>query len=359
MEFGMFHEFQRRPGQSEAQAFAESFEQVDQAEAAGLDVMWLAELHNAPERSVLAAPLAVASAVATRTKRMKIGIAVQVLPLCHPLRIAEEAATVDHISQGRLIFGIGRSGFPRTYQAYGISYAESRERFAEVTEILKRAWTQDRFSFHGKFYNFEDICLVPKPYQAPYPELRMAVNSPDTFQQTGEAGIPIFVATRLGDLNELIPNLRIYREAWTAAGHQGEGKVYLRVPIYVAETEQQALEDPHESIMYFYKYLGERIEASASQEGARAIENRAERGQRLQTIEYDDVLKSKIVVGTPSMVVDRLATLQETLGLAGILAEMNCGQRIAQDRVSNSLRLMCEQVMPHLRDQPRTLPRSH
>ena len=158
MEFGMFHEFQRRPGQTEAEAFAESFEQVDEAEAAGLDVMWLAELHNAPERSVLAAPLNIASAIAMRTKRMKIGIAVQVLPLCHPLRIAEEATTVDHISHGRLIFGVGRSGFPRTYQAYGISYAESRERFAEVLEILKRAWTQETFSFHGQFYHFDNIC---------------------------------------------------------------------------------------------------------------------------------------------------------------------------------------------------------
>src|SRR6202012_822367 len=256
MEFGMFHEFQRRPGQSEAEAFAESFGQVDEAEAAGLDVMWLAELHNAPERSVLAAPLSIAGAIATRTKRMQIGIAVPVFPLCHPLRIAEEASTVHHLSHGRLIFGVGRSGFPRTYQASGISYAESRERFAEVLEILKRAWTQETFSFHGQFYHFDDICLVPKPYQAPYPELRVAVNSPDTFQQSGEAGMPIFVATRLGDLNELVPNLRVYREAWAAAGHPGTGRVFLRVPVYVAATEQQAREEPRESIMYFYRYLG-------------------------------------------------------------------------------------------------------
>src|ERR1700759_248144 len=318
MEFGMFHEFQRRPGQTEAEAFEESFAQVDEAEAAGLDVMWLAELHTAPERSVLAAPLSIASAIATRTKRMKIGIAVQVLPLCPPLRIAEEATTVDHISHGRLIFGVGRSGFPRTYQAYGISYAESRERFAEVLEILKRAWTQETFSFQGQFYRFDNVCLVPKPYQAPYPELRIAVNSPDTFQQSGEAGLPIFVATRLGDLDELVPNLRVYREAWAAAGHPGNGKVYLRVPVYIAATEQQAREEPHESVMFFYKYLGERIEASATQEGARAIENSGARGQRLETIEYDEVLKSKIIVGTPSMVADRLASVKETLGLSGI-----------------------------------------
>ena len=349
MEFGMFHEFQRRPGQTEAEAFTESFEQVDAAERAGLDVMWLAELHTAPERSVLAAPLTIASAIATRTKRMKIGIAVQVLPLCHPLRIAEEAATVDHISHGRLIMGVGRSGFPRTYQAYGISYAESRERFAEVLEILKRAWTNERFSFHGQFYHFDDVCLSPKPYQTPYPELRIAVNSPDTFQQSGEQGMPIFVATRLGDLNELVPNLRVYREAWAAAGHAGNGRVYLRVPVYVAATEAQAREEPQESVMFFYRYLGERIEASAGMVGARAIENRAERGARLQHIDYEEVLRSKIVVGTPAMVADRLAQLRDELGLSGILAELNCGMRISHDRVTNSLQMMCEQVIPHFR----------
>jgi alkanesulfonate monooxygenase SsuD/methylene tetrahydromethanopterin reductase-like flavin-dependent oxidoreductase (luciferase family) len=349
MEFGMFHEFQRRQGQSEAEAFDESFAQVDEAEAAGLDVMWLAELHNAPERSVLAAPLNIATAVAGRTRRMRIGIAVQVLPLCHPVRIAEEAATVDHISRGRLIFGIGRSGFPRTYQAYGISYAESRERFAEVQEILKRAWTQETFSFHGQFYHFDNVCLVPKPYQTPYPELRVAVNSPDTYQQTGEQGMPIFVATRLGDLNELVPNLRVYREAWAAAGHPGDGRVYLRVPVYVAATEQQAREEPRESVMFFYRYLGQRIEESATQEGARSLEQRAERGQRLMTIDYDEALKTKIVVGTPAMVADRLAELKETLGLSGILAEMNCGMRIPHDQVVNSLQLMCSKVMSHFR----------
>jgi alkanesulfonate monooxygenase SsuD/methylene tetrahydromethanopterin reductase-like flavin-dependent oxidoreductase (luciferase family) len=346
MEFGMFHEFHRMPGQTEPDAFTTSFELVDVAERSGLDVMWLAELHSAPERSVLAAPLNIASAIAAMTKRMRIGIAVQVLPLCHPVRIAEEATTVDQISHGRLIMGVGRSGFPRTYQAYGISYAESRERFAEVLEILKRAWTQERFSYDGHYYHFDNVCVVPKPYQAPYPELRIAVNSPDTFEATGAQGYPIFVATRLGDLNELVPNLQVYRNAWAAAGHPGNGKVFLRVPVYVAATEAQALSEPEESVMHFYRYLGQRIEESATLEGARAIENRAERGQRLQTINYDEVLRSKIVVGTPAMVADRLAQLQEELGLAGILAEMNCGMRISHQRVLNSLQMMCQEVMP-------------
>ncbi len=114
MEFGVFHEFPCSTGCSETEAFDRSFEQVDAAERWGLDVIWLAELHAAPTRSVLAAPLTIASAIAAPTKRIKIGTAVQVLPLCHPLRLAEEAATVDQISHGRLIFDVGRSGFPRT-----------------------------------------------------------------------------------------------------------------------------------------------------------------------------------------------------------------------------------------------------
>src|SRR5215469_7064067 len=152
MEFGMFHEFQRVPGQTEEDAFTESFEQVDAAERYGLEVMWLAELHTAPERSVLAAPLTIATAIAARTTRMKIGTAVQVLPLCHPLQLAEEAATVDQISHGRLIFGVGRSGFARTYAHYGVPYSESRQRFAETLEVVRKAWTEDTFSFDGDYF---------------------------------------------------------------------------------------------------------------------------------------------------------------------------------------------------------------
>src|ERR1700730_16806173 len=154
--------------------------------------MWLAELHVAPDRSVCAAPLTIASAIAARTKNMKIGTGVQVLPLCHPLRIAEEAATVDQISLGRLIFGVGRSGFPRTYEAYGVPYGESRERFAETLEILKRAWTEPSFSYHGKYYSFENVRLAPQPYrrqQLRYlPEHRQARAWGAGCSPTGHAG---------------------------------------------------------------------------------------------------------------------------------------------------------------------------
>jgi alkanesulfonate monooxygenase SsuD/methylene tetrahydromethanopterin reductase-like flavin-dependent oxidoreductase (luciferase family) len=349
MEFGLFHEFQWPPGASAAAAFAQSFAQIDAAEAWGLDAMWLAELHFAPERSVLASPLVLAAAIAQRTRRMRIGTAVQVLPLCHPLRIAEEAATVDQISEGRLIFGVGRSGFPRTYEAYGVPYAESRERFAETLEIVKLAWTEERFSYRGKYFSYDNVALVPKPWQKPYPEIRIAATSPDTYPTIGAQGHAAFVAARLGTLSELAPLVQSYRDAYRAAGHPGSGEVYLRVPVYVAETERQARDEPEASIMNFFRYIGERVTQSASLAGARAIEERAERGQRLQSVSYDEALRDKMIVGTPASVVDRLKELREILGLNGILAELNPGGLIPQARVMTALQLLCQEVMPRFK----------
>jgi len=345
-EFGMFHEFQRTAAMTEEDAFATSFEEIDAAERWGLDAMWLAEIHVNPERSVCSAPLTLASAIAARTKRMKIGTGVQVLPLCHPLRLAEEAATVDQISHGRLIFGIGRSGFPRTYEAYGVPYGESRERFAETLEILKRAWTEPAFSYRGKYYSFDNVKLTPKPYQKPWPEIRVAANSAETFPQIARLGHAVLVAVRQGSLEELEPNIAAYRAAWKEAGHPGRGEVFLRAPVYLADTDQAARDEPEESIMYFYRYLGERLEDSASRAGVQHGELRAARGQRLQTITYEEALKEKLIVGSPERVTDRLRELQEKLGLDGILCEMNCGTKIPHDRVMKSLRLLCEKVSP-------------
>mgnify|MGYP001460002079 CR=1 FL=1 len=280
---------------------------------------------------------------------MKIGIAVQVLPLCHPLRLAEEVATVDHLSQGRLIFGVGRSGFPRTYEAYGVPYGESRERFAEVLEILRRAWTQERFSYEGQFHSFKNVQLVPKPLQKPHPPIRIAATNADTFPAIGALGFPIFVAVRLGTIEELGPNIAAYRAAYRAAGHPGRGEVYLRVPVYVGATAERARSEPEHSIMQFYRTLGAQLEGTATAAGARASEQRAERGQALQTVSYDEALREKVIAGTPQQVTARLMELRDALGLDGILAETNCGGLIPPAQVLASLKLLCREVMPQFK----------
>src|SRR5213076_3331546 len=144
-------------------------ELVDAAEAWGLDGVWLGEIHFNPARSVQSAPIALASFVAARTRRVRVGTAVQILPLGNPLRIAEEVATVDHLSEGRFDFGIGRSGSPRAYDSLGIPYAESQGRFQEALEIILEAWKGEAFSYQGKFYRFENATVSPRPCQLPHP----------------------------------------------------------------------------------------------------------------------------------------------------------------------------------------------
>ncbi|HXJ79780.1 MAG TPA: LLM class flavin-dependent oxidoreductase [Candidatus Methylomirabilis sp.] len=349
MELGVFHECHRPRSYSETDAFDEVFAHAAAAERYGFDAIWLAEIHFSPTRSVLAAPLVIAAALAARTTRLKIGTAVHVLPLSNPLRTAEEAATVDHISHGRFEFGIGRSGIPTSYERFGVPYGESRDRMLEHLDIILRAWTEDTFSFTGTYFSYENVKLIPKPYQKPHPPIRVAVNSPDTFALAGQKGWPIFVAVRLGSLEELIEPLGEYRAAWREAGHPGEGSVALRMPIFVAPTEEDALTIPRDSTMEFYRYLGGRLVDSASRAGARAIEARAERGERLGAITYEEAQRDKLAYGTPEMVIDRLQQLRESLHLSGILAEMNCGHQVPNQHILASMRLFMEKVAPALR----------
>src|SRR5947199_6818319 len=350
MEFGSFMEFppgtESGAGVAQSAAFDRALAEVELAEQVGLDAVWLAELHGAPERSVLSAPMMLASAIGACTSRVKIGIAVQVLPLSHPLRLAEEAATGGQISHGRLIYGIGRSGVVRTYEDYGISYGESRERFAETLDILKRAWTQPSFSYDGKYHSFKNVSVTPKPYQQPYPELRMAAATPETFPQIGRLGLPIFVAVRQGPFTQLAEHIKAYRDAYAEAGHPGRGQVFLRVPAYLAETRERARAEARDSIMGFFRYQAELGRDSARRAGGQVAVERLRRVERLEALTYDEALATQLLVDDPDGFAARLREVEEEIGLDGILAELNCGGGIPQDRVINALRLLCQEVKP-------------
>jgi len=349
LEFGIFHEFPSLPGRSHAEAFDQSLALVDDAERWGLDVMWLAELHFDPGRSVLSAPLAVAAAIAMRTQRMKIGLGVQVLPLAPPLRLAEEAATVDQLSKGRLIFGVGRSGVARTYEAYGIPYAESKDRFNESLEVIRQAWANERVSHKGRFYQFDEVVVVPKPYQQPMPPIRIAAASTDTFAQIGAMGFPIFIAVRYETAEEIAPWLQTYRDAWKAAGHPGDGEVHLRVPAYIAATEQQAHDEPRESLLHFYSAQAKLLGDSVKRLNLGPEDRRSKVVARLNAMTYADALAGTILVGTPEHVTEKLTALKQQLGLSGVMLELNCGGLIPHECVHESLRLLCQDVMPGFR----------
>ena len=217
MDFGIFLE-QTRRGTGQADAFLEMFELVDAAEAWGLDIVWLAEMLINPARSVLSAPLLVASWIAARTRRVRMGTAVQLLPLNHPLRVAGEVTTLDHLSQGRFDFGIGRSGGTRGYDALGVPYEESQARFFEALEVILEAWKGEPFSYDGRFFRFTDVTVSPRPYQRPHPPVRMAATTADTFPRVGRMGLPIFVGLRGMDIPELAGCLRAYRAGVARGG---------------------------------------------------------------------------------------------------------------------------------------------
>ena len=347
MEFGLFTEFPSPPGVAEATAFDEALAQMRAAEDFGFDAVWLAEIHFQKDRSVLAAPLVIASALAACTQRVKIGIAVQVLPLSHPLRLAEDVATDDHIAKGRLEFGVGRSGLPGHYQGFNIPYSESRDRFVETLEILRKAWTQERFSHDGKYFQFNDVCIMPKPYQKPHPPIRIAASTPETYPMVARMGSPIFVAVRTVSITDLKRHLPTYQEAWTSSGRPGRGNVGMSVPLYVAETPRQAREEAEASTMHFFRSISKALKKS---DGATAqtSEARAARANRLSEITYDEVLNEYAVVGSPEEVADRLFALREEMGFSTISTWMNPGGLIPNERVLKSMRLFAERVAPRL-----------
>jgi alkanesulfonate monooxygenase SsuD/methylene tetrahydromethanopterin reductase-like flavin-dependent oxidoreductase (luciferase family) len=339
MDFGMFTDFHIRPHMTQAEAFDESFKQVEAAEQLGMDAVWLAEHHFSPDRSVLASPIVIASSIATRTRRIRIGLAVQVLPLTNPLRLAEEAATVDHISKGRFDLGLGRSGLTKYYQGYNVSYDESRGRSLEALDVIVQAWGQEEFSHRGEYFSFHNVTVVPKPYQQPHPPIRVALASPDTFTLIGRMGHSVFISANT-PIPQLQERLALYRQARQEAGHTDPADIALRLPAYVAETAAQARSEPEASAMHAIQYAAtELVRSAASQETA-------ERIRRVASTPYDDILKQRLMFGTPAAVVERLQEYQEALGVSSVVLEVNYGGQIPYERVVHSVRLLTEKVMP-------------
>jgi alkanesulfonate monooxygenase SsuD/methylene tetrahydromethanopterin reductase-like flavin-dependent oxidoreductase (luciferase family) len=348
MHVGIFVE-ERRRGASEATAFAEALELAEAAEAWGLDGVWLGEIHFTPARSVQSAPIALACFMAARTRRVRIGTAVTVLPLANPLRIAEEVATADHLSQGRFDLGIGRSGSARTYDVLGIPYGESRARFEEALAVMREAWKGEPFSHHGRFYRFENTTVVPRPVQVPHPPLRMAASSPETFPWVGGAGLPLFVGLRDLDLPELATHLASYRAAWRAAGHPGHGDVCLRIPVYAAPTRQEAVEEPRENITSFFERHAELTRGRLARPDTGPAGRTRARLDQLEAMSYEAILETRVAFGTAPELIERLAGIRDGLGLDGIIAELNPGGLLPMDRMLRTLRILTREVLPALR----------
>ncbi len=348
MHFGIFLE-ERRRGATEAATLQETVELVEAAEAWGLDGIWLGEIHFNGQRSVQSAPLALSSYLAARTRRVRIGTAVQVLPLGNPLRIAEEVATVDRLSGGRFEFGVGRSGSARSYDVLGVPYGESQARFLEALEIIRTAWKGAPFSYAGRFHRFQNVTVSPTPHQSPHPPMRMAANSEETFTQVGQLGLPIFVGLRDLDIPAQRTQLAAYRAAWRKAGHAGSPEVYLRIPVYAAPTEKEAIEEPRENMIYFFQRHLELVRAGLGRGDTGPADRRRHLAEQIAGLTYDDILKNRVAFGTAPQLVERLTELRDDLGLAGVVAELNPGGLLGLEPMRRTLSLLTREVMPAFR----------
>lgn len=360
MHLGIVMECDHRAGVTEEVAFDDAFVLAEMADELGLDGLWLAERHFAAPRnptdpmgsglpSIASVPLVLAGAMASRTKRIRIATGVSVLPLIHPIRVAEEAATVDHISKGRLDFGIGRSGFQRVYNGYDVPYSESRERFQEALDVILKAWNNERFSHEGKYYNFDNVCVVPKPYQKPHPPIRIAATTGDTFPMVGSMGFSVVTGVRGFDIPEVAHHLDEYRKAFKDGGHPGEPDVYLRIPVFVSESDEEGKAIPEESTMSAYRGLANSFAGSATGSGAVSTEDRASRGERLGSVTYEELLVDRLAYGNPQTVTERLVHLRDELGLSGIIIEPNVGGGVGFENTLNSVRLFATEVASNLR----------
>jgi hypothetical protein len=174
----------------------------------------------------------------------------------------------------------------------------------------------------------------------------MAATTEETFPRVGALGLPVFVGLRGMDIPELKVHLQSYRKAWQEAGHAGNGDVFLRLPVYVGETERGAREEPYESIMYYFARQANLTRSAVGRDGTGSAERRLERAERLQSLSYEQILHTKVVFGTAVELIDRLSQLREELGLEGIVAELDAGGLIPAERVQRSLRLLTQEVMP-------------
>ena len=239
MDLGLFYQIQvPKPwdGESEARKYGEMMEQVAYAEEMGMTSVWFVEHHFRSEWSHSSAPDITLAALSQRTRNMRLGIAVTLAPLHHPLHVASRMATLDIISGGRVNLGIGRSGYPYQMLPYGSDLADVSEMVEEYLQIIPGAWTEESFAYEGKHYHIPPREVVPKPVQKPHPPIWQAVSQEHTAEKVGRQGLGCLAQTSVGPgtgrrANPHLPG----RHRRPATGHPGglsAGSWQHRGPVY-------------------------------------------------------------------------------------------------------------------------------
>jgi alkanesulfonate monooxygenase SsuD/methylene tetrahydromethanopterin reductase-like flavin-dependent oxidoreductase (luciferase family) len=298
----------------------------------------------------MSSPVIVAAAAAQHTQRIRLGMAVSLLPLNNPIRSAEDAATVDILSHGRLVFGVGRGTNPVHCGGFNIPMEESRDRFTEALEIVTKAWTNDRVRYEGKYFRIKDVAVHPKPMQKPHPPIRIATNSSDTFPLAGRLGYPMFSSLVVVPLPRFGQDIAVYWQTFEEAGHTRTGEeVALLFPLYVAETEAEAQTVPRRSIMHYFDVLSRRMVAGDADLDAATRERNKEMQARLQRLTFEEVRENVAIIGTPEHCIERIRWLKHEFPLSELICWFNPGGLMPHQTGLASMSRFAAHIMPNFR----------
>ena len=345
MRFGFFDQLPCASGFSEQQRYRDIMAQIELGDELGFDTAWLGELHFGRDFSILADPLMVLAAAAQRTTRIRLGTAVTLLPLHNPVKIAEEAAIADILSDGRLEFGVGRGAFPLYYVGFDIPQEESRERFEEALDFILAAWKTEHFSFEGKYFHADDLCIIPRPVQSPHPPVRVAANSPETFPFAARLGLPIFAAPLINPPERLRAGLRAYSENLPASA---KGDTALAFSVHVTTSRAQARQDTEAGLLRFLRVAAERLRP-VGQADIRSFEAFRQVLARIERVRYEDVESEFGVFGDPDFCVERVRALRREYRMDEFICYFNHGGIMDHAMVRQSMTRFAREVMPHCR----------
>jgi alkanesulfonate monooxygenase SsuD/methylene tetrahydromethanopterin reductase-like flavin-dependent oxidoreductase (luciferase family) len=327
MKFGLFAVADHYPGElprTVARFYDELLEQVEAADALGFDSFWVAE-HHFHEYGAIPRPPVWMAAAAQRTRRIRLGAGVVVLPFDNPLRTAEDYAMVDILSSGRLNLGVGSGYLGHEYAGFNVDAAEKRARFDEALDVLRRAWSGERFSYAGTYHRVTDVRLNVTPVQRPHPPIWVAVLRNEAAPLVGARGLPVmmipYAATE--QIEELGDTVGAFRTAFVGAGGRIEdATVPFGLHTYCAEDAAQAHADARPAMD---RYVRTRLYAKQ-----RPFERLVER--------------DLVAFGGPDDLT-RIARRYERLGLTHFLAIMNFGG-LDHARVLRSMERMATHVLP-------------
>jgi alkanesulfonate monooxygenase SsuD/methylene tetrahydromethanopterin reductase-like flavin-dependent oxidoreductase (luciferase family) len=345
MDFSMLWAVSTLHGQPER--LSSTIEQVQACDELGYDCVWFAEHHF--EEYGRPCPELLATAAAMKTSRIDVGVGVVVLPWHHPIDVAERIATIDHLSGGRVRFGVGRGMQPAEFQGYNISLWESRERFEESLEIILGLWGNDTFSYEGKFWQFPEIRLLPKPLQQPRPPIYQPAVSASTVETIIERGINGLIGPFLTPFETLKEN---YFDVWNAAIEQ-RGRTDLKMVhnefVYVAETDEQAYAEVQEAALWYPRKAAKLWANHDASKQPPDYAWLAPVAKGFSELSFDQIFNDLSLIGSPETVIEKLRFFEDC-GVDELMCFTTMGPQLSHEKVLKSTELFAKHVMPAFKE---------